>query len=80
MNCEEAINLMDGYLDGELDPLTGQNIEQQLTRYQRPGDALRTSACDQFTRVFRRLDYSFGLARSSFYCWLWRSVLRLAAA
>ena len=21
MNCEEATNLMDGYLDGELDPL-----------------------------------------------------------
>ena len=30
MNCEEAINLMDGYLDGELDPLTNQTIEQHL--------------------------------------------------
>ena len=30
MNCEEAIKLMDGYLDGELDPLTSQTIEQHL--------------------------------------------------
>ena len=30
MNCEEAIELMDGYLDGELDPLTSQKIEQHL--------------------------------------------------
>jgi anti-sigma factor RsiW len=30
MNCEEATNLMDGYLDGELDPITGQKIEQHL--------------------------------------------------
>ena len=30
MNCEEAINLMDGYLDGELDPMTSQKIEQHL--------------------------------------------------
>ena len=30
MNCEEAINLMDGYLDGELDPITNQEIEQHL--------------------------------------------------
>jgi anti-sigma factor RsiW len=30
MNCEEAIKLMDGYLDGELDPITSQAIEQHL--------------------------------------------------
>jgi mycothiol system anti-sigma-R factor len=30
MNCEEAIDLMDGYLDGELDPITSQTIEQHL--------------------------------------------------
>jgi len=30
MNCEEATDLMDGYLDGELDPVTSQTIEQHL--------------------------------------------------
>ena len=30
MNCEEIANLMDGYLDGELDPVTSQKIEQHL--------------------------------------------------
>ena len=30
MICEEAIKLMDGYLDGELDPMTSQKIEQHL--------------------------------------------------
>src|SRR6266446_3068990 len=30
MNCEEVTNLMDGYLDGELDPITNQTIEQHL--------------------------------------------------
>jgi anti-sigma factor RsiW len=30
MNCEEAIKLMDGYLDGEFDPLTSQAIEEHL--------------------------------------------------
>jgi mycothiol system anti-sigma-R factor len=30
MNCEDAIKIMDGYLDGELDALTSQNIEQHL--------------------------------------------------
>ena len=30
MNCEEAIELMDGYLDGELDPMTSQKIEHHL--------------------------------------------------
>ena len=30
MNCEEATNLMDGYLDGELGPITSQTIEEHL--------------------------------------------------
>ena len=30
MNCEEIADLMDGYLDGELDTLTSQKIEQHL--------------------------------------------------
>src|SRR6266513_446385 len=30
MNCEKATKLMDGYLDGELDPVTSQTIEQHL--------------------------------------------------
>src|SRR6266436_6628707 len=30
MNCEEATKLMDGYLDGELDAITSQTIEQHL--------------------------------------------------
>jgi len=30
MTCDEAIKLMDGYLDGELDPITSQAIEQHL--------------------------------------------------
>jgi mycothiol system anti-sigma-R factor len=30
MNCDEATKLMDGYLDGELDPFTSQKIEQHL--------------------------------------------------
>jgi anti-sigma factor RsiW len=30
MNCEEATKLMDGYLDGELDPITSQTMERHL--------------------------------------------------
>jgi anti-sigma factor RsiW len=30
MNCQEAINLVDGYLDRELDPITNQEIERHL--------------------------------------------------
>jgi len=30
MNCEKATDLIDGYLDGELDPVTSQAIEQHL--------------------------------------------------
>ena len=30
MNCQEIKNLMDAYLDGELDPVTSQKVEQHL--------------------------------------------------
>jgi Predicted transmembrane transcriptional regulator (anti-sigma factor) len=30
MNCQEIANLMDAYLDGELDPVTSQKVEQHL--------------------------------------------------
>jgi len=30
MNCKEATKRMDGYLDGELDPITSQTIEEHL--------------------------------------------------
>jgi len=30
VNCQEITDLMDGYLDGELDPITSQKIEQHL--------------------------------------------------
>jgi anti-sigma factor RsiW len=30
MNCDEATKLMDGYSDGELDPITSETIEQHL--------------------------------------------------
>lgn len=30
MNCDEVTKLMDGYLDGELDPVTNQTIERHL--------------------------------------------------
>jgi mycothiol system anti-sigma-R factor len=42
MNCEEIKNLMDAYLDGELDPVTSQKVEQHL------GDC---SGCEQAYEV-----------------------------
>jgi len=30
MNCKEIADLLDGYLDGELDPVTSQKVEQHL--------------------------------------------------
>src|ERR1700736_5469338 len=41
MNCEETIKLMDGYLDGQLDPLTNQSIEQHLGDCHRCAEAYR---------------------------------------
>jgi anti-sigma factor RsiW len=42
MKCEEAIKLMDGYLDGELDPITSQTIEQHLRDCGRCNRAYKT--------------------------------------
>ena len=42
MNCEEAIKLMDGYLDGELDPITSQTIEQHLRECRKCDQAYKT--------------------------------------
>jgi anti-sigma factor RsiW len=42
MNCEEATKLMDGYLDGELDPITGQTIEQHLRECHKCDQAYKT--------------------------------------
>src|SRR5438477_2036148 len=42
MNCEEAMKLMDGYLDGELDPITSQAIEQHLRDCGRCDQAYKT--------------------------------------
>src|SRR5712675_1914513 len=42
MNCEEATILMDGYLDGELDPITSQTIEQHLRECRNCDQAYKT--------------------------------------
>ncbi len=42
MNCEEATKLMDGYLDGELDPITSQTIEQHLQECHKCDQAYKT--------------------------------------
>ena len=42
MTCDEAIKLMDGYLDGELDPITSQAIEQHLRECGRCDQAYKT--------------------------------------
>ena len=42
MTCEEAIKLMDGYLDGELDPITNQTIEQHLRECHNCDQAYKT--------------------------------------
>jgi anti-sigma factor RsiW len=39
MNCEETTKLMDGYLDGELDPIASQTIEQHLKECRSCGQA-----------------------------------------
>ena len=44
MNCEEATKLMDGYLNGELDPVTGQSIEQHLRNCPSWDHAFKTTA------------------------------------
>jgi anti-sigma factor RsiW len=42
MNCDEATKLMDGYLDGELDPITSQKIEQHLRECRNCEQAYKT--------------------------------------
>jgi anti-sigma factor RsiW len=42
MNCEEATKLMDGYLDGELDPIISQAIEQHLRGCHNCDEAYKT--------------------------------------
>jgi anti-sigma factor RsiW len=42
MNCEEATKLMDGYLDGELDPIISQTIEQHLRECHNCDQAYKT--------------------------------------
>jgi len=51
MNCEEAKKLMDGYLDGELDPLTNQKIEEHLRECRE---------CDQAYKTHRALIGAIG--------------------
>jgi len=53
MNCEEAAKLMDGYLDGELDPITSQTIEQHL---------LECPKCDQAYKIHGSLIRAIGNA------------------
>src|SRR5438445_8627954 len=53
MNCEEATKLMDGYLDGELDPLSNQKIEQHLQD---------CPECDRAYEAHRALIHTIGSA------------------
>src|SRR5882762_4428367 len=53
MNCEEATNLIDGYLDGELDPITSQTIEQHLRECPK---------CDQAYKIHGSLIRAIGNA------------------
>src|ERR1700745_919657 len=42
MNCDEATKLMDGYLDGELDPIPSRKIEQHLRECRNCDQAYKT--------------------------------------
>ena len=53
MNCEEAAKLMDGYLDGELDPITSQTVEQHLQECPK---------CDQVYKIHGSLIRAIGNA------------------
>jgi anti-sigma factor RsiW len=44
VNCQEITELMDGYLDGELDPITSQKIEQHLRDCRKCKEAYETHA------------------------------------
>src|SRR5438552_18426748 len=53
MNCEEATKLKDGYLDGELDPITSQTIKQHLRECPK---------CDQAYKIHGSLIHAIGNA------------------
>src|SRR6266581_4346136 len=53
MNCEEATKLKDGYLDGELDPISSQAIEQHLRECPK---------CDQAYKIHGSLIRAIGNA------------------
>jgi anti-sigma factor RsiW len=53
MNCKQATDLMDGYLDGELDPITSQAIEQHLRDCRN---------CEQRYMANRKLIHAIGSA------------------
>src|SRR6266567_1872288 len=53
MNCEEATKLKDGYLDGELDQITSQTIEQHLRECPK---------CDQAYKIHGSLIRAIGNA------------------
>jgi len=53
MNCEEATKLMDGYSDGELDPITSQTIEQHLRECPK---------CDEAYKIHGSLIHAIGNA------------------
>src|SRR5262249_25881219 len=53
MNCEETTDLMDAYLDGELDPITSQKIERHLAECSKCAQAyeLHTAVTHAISRV-----------------------------
>jgi mycothiol system anti-sigma-R factor len=53
VNCEEIKNLMDAYLDGELDPVTSQTVEQHLRDCR---------ACEQAYEVETAMAHAIGQA------------------
>jgi len=53
VNCEEIKNLMDAYLDGELDPVTSQKVEQHLRECQK---------CEQAYEVETAMAHAIGQA------------------
>src|SRR6266536_2859503 len=57
MNCEQAIKLIDGYLDGELDPIISQAIEQHLRD---------CGHCDQAYKTHGSLIHAIGNATPYF--------------
>ena len=53
MNCKEVIDLVDAYMDGELDPVTNQNIEGHLRK---------CSRCDHVFKEHRAVVGAIGAA------------------